>query len=540
MFEFQKRKKALIVIALLFIFAVSVLPAIRSGVYLGHDLPFHLGRIQSISEELARGQFPVRYESSAWQGHGYISSLMYGNIFLYIPAILVTIGLPVWRAYNIYVLLVNALTVLVSYFCFTKISKSELSGLLSTLIYCLAGYRLSNLYVRAALGEYTAMIFIPVVVYGIHKIIAEEQAGEPLIKKILPLIIGATGLIQSHILSTELVALFVLVYLLFNIKKTVLNIKELITSAILILLVNGFFLLPFVDSYSSMDLYVNSEMTAESIRGDGLYLSQLISPLTEGFGGSYVWSTAEEGYLQAGGLVIIAVLLTVITVIMTFKKLEVNKRKDILILSIFGIFAAWMSTVYFPWDLFAGNSGIAKLVSSVQYPWRYQLIAVVCFILVGAYGFEILCKGKSEKIKWASLICIFVVALGTSGYFYYTLSWKNPTVCNERADENWADKLYLPVGTDRELLLGTDIEFSGDNVVLPVLAYDNVHLTDSKGNEITWTKGHNNCVEISKADYTSDINVKYKEPLMWRVAEVISLVTIVGIIIYYFRKISRK
>jgi hypothetical protein len=113
-------------------------------------------------------------------------------------------------------------------------------------------------------------------------------------------------------------------------------------------------------------------------------------------------------------------------------------------------------------------------------------------------------------------------------------------VCNERADENWADKLYLPVGTDRELLLDTDIEFSGDNVVLPVLAYDNVHLTDSKGNEITWTKGHNNCVEISKADYTSDITVQYKEPLMWRVAEVISLVTIVGIIIYYFRKLSRK
>ena len=58
MFEFQKREKALIVIALLFIFAVSALPAIRSGVYLGHDLPFHLGRIQSISEELANGQFP--------------------------------------------------------------------------------------------------------------------------------------------------------------------------------------------------------------------------------------------------------------------------------------------------------------------------------------------------------------------------------------------------------------------------------------------------------------------------------------------------
>ena len=82
------QKRVIYSVALFIVVVLASLPAFRSGTYLGHDLPFHLGRIQAIAEGLAQGQFPVRYEESAWYGYGYICTQLYGNIFLYIPALI--------------------------------------------------------------------------------------------------------------------------------------------------------------------------------------------------------------------------------------------------------------------------------------------------------------------------------------------------------------------------------------------------------------------------------------------------------------------
>ncbi len=75
------RKKIVYGALLTILIMIVSLPAFRSGVYRGHDLPFHFGRIQAIAEMLKSGQFPVRYEANAWYGYGYISTTMYGNVF---------------------------------------------------------------------------------------------------------------------------------------------------------------------------------------------------------------------------------------------------------------------------------------------------------------------------------------------------------------------------------------------------------------------------------------------------------------------------
>ena len=75
-------RKILIAVMLFLMIVLFSLPTFRSGVYEGHDIIFHLGRLQEITAELKSGQFPVRYEHNAWFGYGYISSTMYPNIFL--------------------------------------------------------------------------------------------------------------------------------------------------------------------------------------------------------------------------------------------------------------------------------------------------------------------------------------------------------------------------------------------------------------------------------------------------------------------------
>lgn len=523
---------------------IASLPAFRAGVYRGHDLPFHFGRIQAIAEMLNAGQFPVRYEANAWYGYGYISTTMYGNIFLYIPALLFMAGLPLWRVYNIFVILVNVATVLVGFFCFSKIFKSSRYGLLAIYIYTLAGYRLSNVYMRTAVGEFTAMIFIPLVLYGIYKLYFEEKK-QNIVARNMPLIVGMTGLIQSHILTTEIISVLIIIFAVINIKETIPNIKDILVSVLLTAGVNAYFLIPFLSSYSSMDLYINTDLTATSIRADGLYLSQVFGLLTKGSGGSYPWTTNDEGYLNTGIVIVICMILSVVGLVLNRKK---KNFKYTLEITVFGVLAIWLSTVYFPWDSFVGDSAVAKLMSSVQYPWRYTLIQTICFTVAGVAGIKAIVdninKDKNAKIININYVAFFAVMAGLSVFataiFDYTLSCVNETLYNEVANVDWADKLYLPSGTDRELLKDVEYIVDGDEITLPVLAYDNVIVKDKKGDQLDWQAGANNRIVVYYDGNPDDLTTCFKVPVLWHIAEGVSVICIILLVVFQLYEKKRK
>ncbi len=538
---------------------IASLPAFRSGVYNGHDIKFHLGRIQAIAQELSAGNFPVRYESQAWYGHGYVCTTYYGNIFLYIPALLYMVGLPVYRAYNIYVILVNLVTVFLSYYSFKSLFRDRGWGMLATLIYMLAGYRLTNLYVRAAVGEYTAMAFIPLVIYGVYRIynhagfsasiipqsrINSGDAGRveatlhailPRAKRVLPLVLGATGLIESHVLTTELMAVFVFIFVILNIRQIRYVIKDLLFSLVLILGLNLFFIVPFIDSYTSMDLNINSTFTTESIRGDGLYLSQIFGLLTQGAGSSFMWTAEDEGCYNIGLPVLIcfgfglAYLLFILIKRIRGRNIQHARHLHwIATLFVFGLIAAWLSTIYFPWDYFTGDGIINRLMTSVQYPWRYLMVQTTCYIIVGVYAM----KELLHTVSWTLVIAIaFVICLGTTAYFDYTLSYRNLTLYNVDAEEDWADSLYLISGTDRSRLQETDSYTAYGQLVLPVLAYDNIHVYTADGTEQAISISENNCIAVEYLGDAADLVVRFVEPISWRVSEMISAIFIIGVIV---------
>ncbi|SOC04125.1 hypothetical protein [Pseudobutyrivibrio ruminis] len=556
------RNRICITIALLALVFIASLPAFRSGIYQGHDLDFHLGRIQAIAQELQKGQFPVRYESEAWYGHGYVSTTFYGNIFLYIPAFMYLTGLPVWRAYNIYVLLVNVATVLVGFYSFKGIYNSRKWSLIATTLYTLSGYRLSNLYVRTALGEYTAMIFVPLVAYGIYRIYGKkDDRRNNAIKLTMPLIIGTTGLIESHILTTEIVAVFVFIFAIVNFKRTILVIKELLIALLAVLGLNAFFLVPFISSYSSMKLYINGAMTQTSIEGDGLYLSQIFGLVTIGRGSNWPWSTDNEGFLNLGLLTVLCFVIIAITIIITLVKKdwiakEHSKYRFKLAMTMFGfgLISAWISSVYFPWNLFAGEGTFDKLMSSVQYPWRYSMFQTFFFVVAAVYCLKLVGTKLSDRTdakivefnllrridKFSMVVLTFVglVALATTAVFDYTLSYGNITVNYADAPADWADNLYLPDGTDRGLLENTDasVDKESGRVTVPVLAYNNLHVYDESGNELEWTAGDNNCIQTMYDGDANNLTVKFVEPIGWRFSEVISLLSLVAVIILYKSK----
>ena len=117
-----------------------------------HDLYFHLMRIEGIRAGLENGMFPVRIQPGWLNGHGYAASVFYGDFFLYVPALLRYFGVSVQAAYKCYVVMIHMLTVGISYYSFSRMSRPRI-GLVCTVLYSLNIYRLTCIYTRAAVGE---------------------------------------------------------------------------------------------------------------------------------------------------------------------------------------------------------------------------------------------------------------------------------------------------------------------------------------------------------------------------------------------------
>lgn len=62
----------------------SCYPLLNEYIIVGHDLAFHLNRIEGIKKGLLSGQFPVRIHPTHFGGYGYATPIMYPEMLLYI------------------------------------------------------------------------------------------------------------------------------------------------------------------------------------------------------------------------------------------------------------------------------------------------------------------------------------------------------------------------------------------------------------------------------------------------------------------------
>lgn len=194
-FHYEKEVGILTLVCL-----AAILPFIADYAYAGHDIDFHLQRILFLAEELRNGNYFPAILSQALNGYGYAVPLHYGQIFLYIPAFLYNCGVSLRVAYNIYICLLSIATCLVMYYCALKIFKKTSTALLASALYTLSAVRLSNIFTRAALGEFTAQTFYPLIFLGFYNIYTAPKNEKITIRKYWPIIVerGMTPIIASH------------------------------------------------------------------------------------------------------------------------------------------------------------------------------------------------------------------------------------------------------------------------------------------------------------------------------------------------------
>nr|MCR5033713.1 hypothetical protein [Lachnospiraceae bacterium] len=264
-------------VGVLVIAALASIPLCKDYTISGGDLIFHLMRIEGVKDGLLSGQFPVRIAPKWLCGYGYASSVFYGEILLYFPALLRLAGFTVQTAYKVLLLAINLGTAVISYDCFTKIAKDKWTGLVAALLYTLSPDRLFSQYVYAAVGRAGAMMFLPFIALGFYLLFAEDPEDPDYWKNGVFLTVGFSGLIQTHSLSGMITVIFsVLLCALLALrtfrKKTLAVIGG---AAGITLLLNAWFIVPFLDFVRRGDFIMEhtSERTIQSV---GLPFSQLM------------------------------------------------------------------------------------------------------------------------------------------------------------------------------------------------------------------------------------------------------------------------
>ena len=575
-----KRK---IIFALGTIVFLSSYPLLLDYIVAGHDLPFHLVRIDAIKTGISNGVFPVKIHPDWTYGYGYAVGVFYGDALLYFPALLRLFGIPVQTTYQIFVLCVNIATVLVSYYCYNKILNNPKLGLLGTMLYSLSLYRLQNLYTRGSVGEYCAMIFLPLIFLGFYNIYTQKGEKKWWKNAIIPTI-GLTGIIHTHILSCVMVAFFIFLTCFVLIKRTV-RPKVLLTLLLtlaLTLLVNVGFIVPFVDYYFTEEFVMHTtEWTgARSTQDIGLYFYQIFSIFQENTGSSWATAAGIPNEFNPG----LGIPLTIGffgSLYMLFTTTGKEKTPFSIFCFAYSALTLFMCSYLFPWHTIANWGAIGKAFSSnIQFPWRLLSIGTLFVSFSTCLAFNQLSNMFKDKeiihkiVMSTSAVVLCLCTIITSGWFYYSyLSDFDPY----RAYETYElpsmqiySCEYLPAGTDlNKIVYGrygatenisvSSVSQQGTRILCHLEnngndGYFEVPLTNYKGYQaihcetnqiLEIMNGENNCIRVSiPSGFNGTLDISFHEPIYWRVAEVISALTIIGLIavptIHMIRAKKRK
>ena len=372
---------------------LATLPCISYYVIEGFDLNFHLMRIEGIAEAIKNGCFPVRIQTNWLNGYGYPVSIFYGDMLLYFPAILRVMGMSLQEAYKWFLFSINVLTALTMYFAAKGITDSRKMGIIASYLYLLLPYRLSCIYTRSGVGEYSAMAFFPLIIWGIYRIYTEDIKKREWKSLWLISTIGFTGVIESHLLSTVLAGIFTVLCCMILYKKTFQKerIVELIKVVLTTIMVNATYLIPLLD-YMQKEYKVSNSAQNASIQTQGAFFAQIFSllPVGDGVSLSVVenLSNPNEITVSLGLVAWIGIGLFLVYILFDLRKRVLDlgdhiERNTVYLLFAMSMIAILVSTIVFPWDTFGEKLGSFKSIfTSIQFPWRYLSVASV-FLVFG-------------------------------------------------------------------------------------------------------------------------------------------------------------
>ena len=535
---------------------------------LGHDLWFHIYRIGTMASQLQKEpwQIPIRMLADSFNGYGYGAALYYGDLFLYIPAIMVCLGINEVMAYKIFTVLILWGTFGISYYSARLLNKKEEISLYFSYIYTFSSSCLLNLCIRSSVGESLALMCLPLVVSSFANILYNDKKR----KNWILLAVAMAAIAMSHMLTLLLITVVLCIWCLIEKKEVFVRKKivEILKAAALMIGLSASFLFPMFEQmlYQKVQTPGNNDYQKQGFLDYSIDWIDYVIPyeikkiLVSMF--SFSW---DIEYWHPGTIGLFAVLLIIVFVIV---KPKLNKRQTIVIVSSFVcLLLLAMKPVM----------NLAKeFMSFMQFPWRILPLVNLGLCFSGIWMIEnIGCDSKRQnRVQWTILVGTLLIAgLAVGPRYVYQLyvqkdnyayiQENNPEFCHKyqiRYDKNAGDSLYLPEGvwfytyTERGEVVSAnreDIQYrclrendkikinieenpSTDGVLeLPLYMYKGYAARSGSGEFLRVIKSKNGLVSVEIGDYVGDIQVWYQGTLVQRVSDIITLLTIFSFLCGY-------
>lgn len=356
-------------------------PLASGNVSFGDDVLFHIKRLQSISMCLMSGEFPARIYGDWMLGYGSPTGIFYPSLFLYLPALLIVEGMPLLLAYNVFWFLTVALTAGLTYYSVFLLTHSHSVGAVTSVCYTSSWYYLNNVYLRSDVGETVAMAFFPLALVATITMF-DRNVAEPSVGAWRLAVLGYTGIIQSHILSACILVLAIGVLYLYYVieQKHLVNPNGAVKTLLWTLLLNAWFVGPFLFFYSHMQFNIQSTFTT---------LHDKAASVQEVMHMFIAWDPLLVCFV---GVMVVSLMMN-----------RARWKTRMWAILFMGILTSWMATNSFPWRLL---ESITTKVSMIQLPWRFMTVGSLCLAFCAAKGILWIAERFSLRNKIPMMCCI--------------------------------------------------------------------------------------------------------------------------------------
>lgn len=520
------KKKNIVLFLLVIVIISSITLFLIPNMSRGHDLAFHLSRISAIKDNLKLGIVGGYIYPNYLGGYGYGNGLFYPDLFLYIPAFFSYLGLSVITSYKLLLLLISFCSVGAMYICVKGISKNKKSALISSFIYGFASYRLIDMFTRAALGETLAFVFAPIIIYGMYEIIYGDY------KKFYILTIGMSGLILSHLISTYLIGIVLVIMCLVNIKKLFKEKKRilyLVLAALATVCLTAYFIFPMLEQMlSGKFIFNNLDETSKLLERSLPIWSIFIE---------FPYHVLRKLWIPTG--IGIGFIVLIYYYFKNFKNYDKFTHFCFITAMIFLICA----TNIFPWNLFQ------NILSPIQFPWRFYFISV---LLLSVGSGLMLSKSTKDINKRARVLFILflipVITISTVNFFEKNIK--------EVGDYEISFGEYMPLSADKNYILerkdvitttyplehsftrnGLELTINYNNnqgnnsLELPLLYYKG-YKAISNDKELNVYQTNNGLVGVDINDEEGTIYVYYGGTKIQKLSKIVSIITMIVFVIY--------